>query len=87
MKMSSVWPVIFSRWIFFEAYPGHSTERRIIHRVRGERRVHREEKLAGGAVFLRIEEFGEARIFLEEGKILVVAGVIAILSAQLNGDF
>ena len=86
--MSSAWTAIFSRSIFFGAYPGLSTERRIIHRVRGEHRVHREEEaLTGGAVFFRVEKFGEARIFLEEGKILVVAGVVAILGAQLNGDF
>src|SRR6266850_2421730 len=42
--------------------------------------------LTGGAVFLRIEQLGEARIFLEEGKILVVARVIAVFRTQLNGD-
>ena len=42
---------------------------------------------ASCAVFLGIEKFGEARIFLEEGKILVIAGVIAILRVQLDGDF
>jgi hypothetical protein len=45
------------------------------------------QKLAGGAVFLWIEKLGEAWIFLEEGKILVVARVIAIFRAQLNGNF
>ena len=43
--------------------------------------------LAGGAVFLRIEQLGEARVFLEESKIFVVARVIAVFGAQLNGDF
>ena len=42
--------------------------------------------LAGGAVFLRIEQLGEARVFLEESKIFVVARVIAIFRAQLDGD-
>ena len=41
---------------------------------------------AGGAVFLRIEQLGEARIFLEESEIFVVARVIAIFRAQLDGD-
>ena len=76
---------------FCEAYPRHCTERRINTEYR-ERRTqsHRDRPevgpTAGGAVFLRIEKFGEARIFLEEGEILVVAGVIAIFRAQLNGD-
>ena len=39
------------------------------------------------AVFFRIEEFGEARIFLEEGKIFVVARVVAIGAAKFDGDF
>src|SRR5713101_6004177 len=45
------------------------------------------KRLAGGAVFLRIEELGEARVFLEESKIFVVARVIAVFRAQLDGDF
>src|SRR5439155_5442496 len=40
--------------------------------------------LAGEAVFFRIEQLGEARVFLEERKIFVVARVIAIFRAQLN---
>src|SRR5467141_3190622 len=44
------------------------------------------KNLAGEAVFLRIEQLGEARVFLEESEILVVARVIAVLGAQLNGD-
>ena len=43
-------------------------------------------QLAGEAVFLRIEQLGEARVFLEESKILIIARVIAVLRAQLNGD-
>src|SRR6266849_923461 len=42
--------------------------------------------LADGAIFLRIEQLGEARVFLEERKILVVARVIAVFRAQLDGD-
>src|SRR6266478_9228149 len=42
--------------------------------------------LTGEAVFLGIEQLGEARVFLEERKIFVVARVIAILRAQLDGD-
>src|SRR5579864_9484795 len=42
--------------------------------------------LAGEAVFLGVEQFGEARIFLEEGEVFVVARVVAIFWAQLNGD-
>src|SRR6266481_2416081 len=44
------------------------------------------KRLAGGAVFLRIEQLGEARVFLEESKIFVVARMITILGAQLDGD-
>src|SRR5258708_14619900 len=40
--------------------------------------------LAGEAVFLRIEQLGEARVFLEESEILVVARVIAIFRTQLK---
>jgi len=43
--------------------------------------------LAGEAVFLRIEQLGEARVFLEESKIFIVARVITVFPAQLNGDF
>src|SRR6267143_898620 len=45
------------------------------------------QKLSGGAVFLWIKKFGKARIFLKEGKILIVARVVAILRPQLYGDF
>jgi len=41
----------------------------------------------GGAVFLRVEEFGKARILLEESEIFVVAGMVAIFGAKLDGDF
>ena len=44
-----------------------------------------EKELAGEAVFLRIEELGEARIFLEESEIFIVAGVITVFRAQLDG--
>jgi hypothetical protein len=44
-------------------------------------------RLRPGAFALRIEKLGEARIFLKEGEILVVARVIAILRTQLNRDF
>jgi len=37
--------------------------------------------LAGEAVFLWIKQFGEARVFLEERKILVIARVIAVFRA------
>jgi hypothetical protein len=40
--------------------------------------------LTGGAIFLRIEQLGEARVFLEESKIFIVAGVVPIFRAQLN---
>src|SRR5260370_27072922 len=42
--------------------------------------------LAGGAVFLWVEQLGEARVFLQESKIFVVARVIAVFRAQLDGD-
>src|SRR6201996_2126850 len=38
------------------------------------------------AVALRIEQFGEARIFLQESEVFVVARVVAILGPQLNRD-
>jgi len=37
--------------------------------------------LAGEAVLLWIKQFGEARVFLEERKILVIARVIAVFRA------
>jgi hypothetical protein len=40
----------------------------------------------GGAVFLGVQEFGKAGIFLKEGEVLVVARMIAILRAKLDGD-
>jgi len=42
---------------------------------------------AGVAFFLRIQKFGETRIFLKEVKVLVVARVIAIGRAQVDGNF
>src|SRR5438034_7437934 len=38
--------------------------------------------LAGEAVLLWIKQFGEARVFLEERKILVIARVIAVFRAR-----
>ena len=42
---------------------------------------------AGSAIFLRIEKLGEARIFLEEGEVFIVARVIAVFGAKLDGNF
>jgi hypothetical protein len=42
--------------------------------------------LARVAFFFGVEEFGEARIFLKEGEIFVIAGVVAIFAAQVDGD-
>src|SRR5712672_1840679 len=39
------------------------------------------------SVLFRIEQFGEAGIFLEESKIFVVARVVAVGAAQFDGDF
>ena len=39
------------------------------------------------AFFFRVEHFGEARIFLKEGEVFVVARVIAIFGAQIDRDF
>jgi hypothetical protein len=36
--------------------------------------------LAGVAFLFRVEEFGESRVFLEEGEIFVVAGMEAIFA-------
>jgi hypothetical protein len=43
--------------------------------------------LSGEAVFLRVQELGETRIFLEESKVFVVAGVETIFCFELDGDF
>jgi hypothetical protein len=43
------------------------------------------ESSAGGAVLLRIEQLRKARIFLEESEIFIVARVIAVFRAKLNG--
>ena len=74
-----------------------STEKKILKGLPGRAGTQKTRKtrhykkpqrpLAGGAVFLRIEQFGEARVFLEESKIFVVTRVIAIFRAQLNGNF
>ena len=45
------------------------------------------KRSAGGAVFLRIQQFSEARIFLEEGEVFIVTRVIAIFRFELNGYF
>ena len=44
-------------------------------------------RLGARTVALRVEQFGEARIFLQECEIFVVAGVVAIFRAKLDGDF
>jgi hypothetical protein len=64
-----------------------NTEKKIQHGSEDPPLQKPEKDLAGEAVFFRVEKFGEARIFLEEGKIFVVAGVVAILGVQLDGDF
>src|SRR5438045_2108388 len=38
------------------------------------------------AVFLGIEQFSEARVFLKESEILIVSSVIAIFGAKFNRD-
>jgi hypothetical protein len=43
--------------------------------------------LAGVAFFFGVEEFGEARVFLEEGEVFVVAGVEAVFGFQFDGYF
>src|SRR5215469_9474175 len=43
-------------------------------------------QLARVSFFFRIQQFGEARVFLKEGKILVVTGVVAVCRAEFNGD-
>jgi hypothetical protein len=40
---------------------------------------------AGGAVFLWVQHLGKAGVFLKEGEVFVVAGVIAILRPELDG--
>lgn len=41
---------------------------------------------AGRAVLLRIEQLSEARILLQEGEVFIVARVIAVGGAQLDGQ-
>src|SRR5215831_17026619 len=38
------------------------------------------------SLFLGIEQLGEARIFLKEREVFIVARVVAVFRAQLNGD-
>jgi len=38
-------------------------------------------------LFLRVEEFGEARILLKEREVLVIARVVAIGAIEADGDF
>jgi hypothetical protein len=40
----------------------------------------------GGAFLFRIEHFGEARIFLKEGEVLIVASVVAIFGTEIDRD-
>jgi hypothetical protein len=42
---------------------------------------------AGGAVFLRVQELGEAWIFLKEGEVFIIARVIAVLRAERDRNF
>ena len=64
----------------------HCTEKKSTRREQrdGENKTE-VSLLTGQAVFFGIEKFGEARVFLEEGKILVVSGVVAIFRAELDG--
>jgi len=52
----------------------------------GRAKFEKRRDSAGVAFFLGIEELGEARVLLEEGKVFVVAGVEAIGGAKVNGD-
>jgi hypothetical protein len=38
------------------------------------------------AIFFRVQQLGETRIFLKESEVFIVAGVIAIFRFKLNGD-
>ena len=49
-------------------------------------RMKNQEASARRTFSLWIKQFGEARIFLQERKVFVVSGVIAILWPKLNGD-
>jgi hypothetical protein len=40
----------------------------------------------GRAFFFRVEHFGEARIFLKEGEVFVVAGVVAVFGTEIDRD-
>lgn len=44
-------------------------------------------RLGARTVSLGVEQFREARIFLQECEVLIVTGVIAILGAELDCDF
>src|SRR5215472_7406412 len=43
--------------------------------------------LADKPVFLGVKQLGEARIFLKKREVFVVARVVAVFRAQLDGDF
>src|SRR6266496_1237211 len=79
----------------------HSTGKNSTQRSRRPRRRERQDglkpaatKTAGKhgkgsgtrAVLLRIEQFGKARVFLEKSKVLIIARVIAVFRAELDGD-
>jgi len=44
-------------------------------------------KLARVAFFFRIQQFREARVFLEEIEVFIIARVIAVGGAQFDGNF
>lgn len=45
------------------------------------------EKLGARTIALRVEEFREARVLLQESEVFIVASVVPIFRAQLDCDF
>src|SRR6266576_2661658 len=53
-----------------------------IYRITIERQAaHKTRRLSVAAIFFRVQQFGKARIFLQEGEVFVVASVVAIGAA------
>ena len=41
---------------------------------------------AAEAVFFRVQQFGKAGVFLEEGEVFIIARVVTVFGAELDGD-
>src|ERR1700760_2848419 len=62
-------------------------ERTWRRRANVERAKQAGKRSADSAILFRIEQFGEAWVFLKEGEVLIVTGVEAIFGLELDGHF